>query len=217
MGRHPQRRPAREVGGIRRPSATAAVDPCVTRARTDPGPRRASQRRRSSHAVPCPGRARRVPAPPLGPSPGPHGLGRPNLSTCSTRPAAATLAPGLESCPAASRRLSALPGSRLAAALGLADPVLAVSLGRGPIRVMTDVVFYEKPGCLSNARQKALLQALGHRLTVRDLLAEPWTTERLRGLLRRPAGDELVQPHGPEGEVGRGRAGGPGRAMRHWP
>ena len=46
---------------------------------------------------------------------------------------------------------------------------------------MTEVVFYEKPGCLSNARQKALLQALGHRLTVRELLAEPWTTERLRG------------------------------------
>ena len=45
---------------------------------------------------------------------------------------------------------------------------------------MTDVVFYEKPGCLSNARQKALLRALGHRLTVRDLLAEPWTPERLR-------------------------------------
>ena len=42
------------------------------------------------------------------------------------------------------------------------------------------VVFYEKPGCVSNARQRALLAGLGHRLEVRDLLAEPWTPERLR-------------------------------------
>jgi nitrogenase-associated protein len=42
------------------------------------------------------------------------------------------------------------------------------------------LVFYEKPGCVSNARQRALLAGLGHRLEVRDLLAEPWTPERLR-------------------------------------
>jgi len=46
---------------------------------------------------------------------------------------------------------------------------------------MSAVVFYEKPGCLTNAKQKAALRALGHRLEVRDLLAEPWTAERLRG------------------------------------
>ncbi|HSO84783.1 hypothetical protein [Thiocapsa sp.] len=45
---------------------------------------------------------------------------------------------------------------------------------------MSSVLFYEKPGCLSNVRQKALPASLGHRLTVRDLLAEPWTAERLR-------------------------------------
>lgn len=42
------------------------------------------------------------------------------------------------------------------------------------------LVFYEKPGCLSNTRQKALLGARGHRLTVRDLLTEAWTPELLR-------------------------------------
>lgn len=46
---------------------------------------------------------------------------------------------------------------------------------------MTDVLFFEKPGCANNARQKQLLQAAGHRLDVRDLLREPWTAERLRG------------------------------------
>ena len=45
---------------------------------------------------------------------------------------------------------------------------------------MTKVVFYEKPGCGGNAKQKALLIAAGHELDVRDLLAEPWTADRLR-------------------------------------
>ena len=49
-------------------------------------------------------------------------------------------------------------------------------------RLMADVVFYAKPGCLSNAKQKQLLAGLGHRLSVRNLLAEPWTAARLRPL-----------------------------------
>ncbi len=44
---------------------------------------------------------------------------------------------------------------------------------------MTHIVFYEKPGCGGNAKQKALLQAAGHTLDVRSLLAEPWTADRL--------------------------------------
>lgn len=45
---------------------------------------------------------------------------------------------------------------------------------------MTTVVFYEKPGCINNTRQKALLTKAGHRLIVRNLLLEPWTPSRLR-------------------------------------
>jgi nitrogenase-associated protein len=44
---------------------------------------------------------------------------------------------------------------------------------------MAHVVFYEKPGCANNARQKRLLEAAGHSLSVRDLLREPWTAEQL--------------------------------------
>lgn len=44
---------------------------------------------------------------------------------------------------------------------------------------MTHIVFYEKPGCANNARQKQLLEAAGHTLTVRDLLREAWTADRL--------------------------------------
>lgn len=45
---------------------------------------------------------------------------------------------------------------------------------------MATVIFYEKPGCRNNARQKALLQASGHQVDSRNLLAEAWTAERLR-------------------------------------
>ncbi|MBB1092151.1 hypothetical protein HUU61_12695 [Rhodopseudomonas palustris] len=45
---------------------------------------------------------------------------------------------------------------------------------------MAKVVFYEKPGCVGNTRQKALLIASGHELEVRNLLSETWTSETLR-------------------------------------
>ena len=45
---------------------------------------------------------------------------------------------------------------------------------------MVDVLFWEKPGCAGNARQKALLAASGHVVQARDLRAETWTAERLR-------------------------------------
>ncbi|HKB60508.1 MAG TPA: ArsC/Spx/MgsR family protein [Gallionellaceae bacterium] len=40
---------------------------------------------------------------------------------------------------------------------------------------MAKVIFYEKPGCGNNARQKALLAAAGHEVDARNLLTEPWT------------------------------------------
>ena len=44
---------------------------------------------------------------------------------------------------------------------------------------MTHLIFFEKPGCGGNARQRALLEAAGHTLERRDLLATPWTRETL--------------------------------------
>lgn len=44
---------------------------------------------------------------------------------------------------------------------------------------MATVTFYEKPGCINNTRQKALLQASGHRVIAHNLLLELWTPERL--------------------------------------
>jgi len=44
---------------------------------------------------------------------------------------------------------------------------------------MTKIVFYEKPGCGNNTKQKALLAAAGHEVIARNLLTEPWTQQRL--------------------------------------
>lgn len=46
---------------------------------------------------------------------------------------------------------------------------------------MATAIFWEKPGCQGNARQKEILLASGHELDVRDLLTEPWTESCLAG------------------------------------
>jgi len=46
---------------------------------------------------------------------------------------------------------------------------------------MATITFYQKPGCKTNARQQQMLEAAGHVVTAKSLLAEPWTAERLRG------------------------------------
>jgi len=50
------------------------------------------------------------------------------------------------------------------------------------------VLFYEKPGCGTNARQKRMLEAAGHTVIAISLLAEPWTEARLLSFF----GDLLV-------------------------
>jgi len=45
---------------------------------------------------------------------------------------------------------------------------------------MATIVFYEKPGCANNARQKSLLLEAGHELIVRNLLETRWTADELR-------------------------------------
>jgi nitrogenase-associated protein len=45
---------------------------------------------------------------------------------------------------------------------------------------MATVYFYEKPGCISNTRQKKLLAAAGHQVVEKNLLTENWQPRRLR-------------------------------------
>ena len=44
---------------------------------------------------------------------------------------------------------------------------------------MATILFYQKPGCGTNARQIRALQSAGHQVIARNLLIEPWTAERL--------------------------------------
>ena len=45
---------------------------------------------------------------------------------------------------------------------------------------MATVLFYEKPGCSNNTRQKKLLTAAGHQVVAKNILTETWQPERLR-------------------------------------
>lgn len=67
---------------------------------------------------------------------------------------------------------------------------------------MADVIFYEKPGCASNARQKALLVASGHALDVRDLLSEPWSVSSLRPYFGETPVREWFNPAAPRVKSG---------------
>ncbi|SFI18216.1 ArsC/Spx/MgsR family protein [Bradyrhizobium sp. cf659] len=45
---------------------------------------------------------------------------------------------------------------------------------------MAIVLFYQKPGCGTNARQIRALEAAGHQVIAKSLLAERWTAQDLR-------------------------------------
>lgn len=48
---------------------------------------------------------------------------------------------------------------------------------------MTHIIFFEKPGCGGNARQRLALQAAGHTLDQRNLLTTAWTASSLMPFL----------------------------------
>lgn len=61
---------------------------------------------------------------------------------------------------------------------------------------MAHVVFYEKPGCGGNARQKQALSDSGHSVEARSLLTHPWTgTELLSFFGTRPVAEWFNRSH----------------------
>ncbi|WP_142847683.1 ArsC/Spx/MgsR family protein [Telmatospirillum sp. J64-1] len=69
---------------------------------------------------------------------------------------------------------------------------------------MAHVIFFEKPGCRNNTRQKALLAASGHSVEARNLLTHPWTAGELRAFFGdRPVAEwfNRAAPRVKEGEV----------------
>ena len=63
---------------------------------------------------------------------------------------------------------------------------------------MASLVFYGKPGCRTNRRQRRMLAELGHRLEVRDLLEESWTPARLRPFFGRRPVSQWFNRHAPQ-------------------
>jgi nitrogenase-associated protein len=67
---------------------------------------------------------------------------------------------------------------------------------------MADVIFWEKPGCNGNARQKEILINSGHNLEVRDLLTESWTTQQLADFFGERPVSEWFNPSNPQVKSG---------------
>ena len=67
---------------------------------------------------------------------------------------------------------------------------------------MARVQFFEKPGCKSNARQKALLRAAGHEVQEQDILSHPWTDRELYALLRARPVPQWFNPEAPRVKSG---------------
>lgn len=67
---------------------------------------------------------------------------------------------------------------------------------------MACVMFWEKPGCKGNEKQKDILLASGHLLVVRNLLTEPWTVEVLQRFFGSRPVTEWFNPSNPQVKSG---------------
>jgi len=67
---------------------------------------------------------------------------------------------------------------------------------------MAEIIFWEKPGCSGNRRQKEILQASGHQLKVRDLLTEPWSEAELERFFGTRPVAEWFNPSNPRVKSG---------------
>lgn len=63
---------------------------------------------------------------------------------------------------------------------------------------MATVIFYEKPGCVNNTRQKKILENSGHKVISINLLKESWTTAKLRMFLQGLPRSEWFNSSAPE-------------------
>ena len=62
---------------------------------------------------------------------------------------------------------------------------------------MATVLFYEKPGCINNTRQKKLLSLAGHTVVAKDLLNTPWNRDTLMEFLSAMPVEQWFNPSAP--------------------
>ena len=69
---------------------------------------------------------------------------------------------------------------------------------------MKEIIFYEKPGCVTNAKQKRSLQRAGCTLIVKNLLNHDLSQEELLGYLEKRSVSQWFNPNAPaikKGEI----------------
>lgn len=62
---------------------------------------------------------------------------------------------------------------------------------------MATILFYEKPGCKNNTRQKAMLELSGHEVEAVNLLEYSWSKEELEEYLGEKPVAECFNPAAP--------------------
>ncbi len=67
---------------------------------------------------------------------------------------------------------------------------------------MATVIFFEKPGCGNNTKQKVWLAASGHKVLVKDLLKEKWRKEELRPFFGALSVSQWFNPSAPRVKSG---------------
>jgi len=67
---------------------------------------------------------------------------------------------------------------------------------------MATIIFYEKPGCGNNTKQKEWLTVSGHTVLAKNLLSEKWTAERLRTFFAAMPVEKWFNPAAPSVKSG---------------
>jgi arsenate reductase (glutaredoxin) len=67
---------------------------------------------------------------------------------------------------------------------------------RGSV-TMAEILFFEKPGCINNEKQKKILRSAGHTLHCRDILKHPWDTEKLLPFVEGKKAEQMINTTAP--------------------
>lgn len=61
-----------------------------------------------------------------------------------------------------------------------------------------EIIFYEKPGCAGNAKQKQLLDFHGVNYTTKSILSNPWSKEELLSYFEGLSIEDIYNPFAPQ-------------------
>lgn len=68
---------------------------------------------------------------------------------------------------------------------------------------MADILFFEKPGCINNEKQKKILLAAGHTLQCVDILKYPWNFDRLLPFIKGKKPEQIINHTAPAVKKGK--------------